>query len=86
MQEWKDKLPENTVEYWYNPDTFELIPISEPKPDSLGLGKKSKGGAGEEFKKETGLNYEYDEGTDYTNKVVHVTVSNNDGELDIKVD
>ena len=86
MQEWKDRLPEGTVEYWYNPDTFELIPISEPKPDSLGLGKKGKGGAVEKFEADTGASYEYDESADYTNKVIHVTVSNKDGELDIKVD
>lgn len=86
MQEWKDKLPDEPVEYWYNPDTFELIPISEPKPDSLGLGKKGEGGAVDDFEADTGMSYEYDESKDYTDKVIHVTVSNSDGELDIKVD
>ncbi len=86
MLKWKDKLPDETVEYWYNPNSFELIPVSDPKPVSHGLGKKGKGGAVEEFEAETGLSYEYDEGMDYTNKVIHVTVSNKAGELDIKVD
>ena len=86
MVEWKDKLPEETVEYWYNPDTFELIPVSEPKPESFGLGTKGAGGAVKEFEEQSGTNYGYDEKTDYRNKVIHVTVSNNDGALDIKVD
>lgn len=83
---WKDKLPEETTEYWYNPNSFELIPASEPKPESHGLGRKGKGGAVREFEADTGLSYEYDEGTDYTGKVIHVTVSNKGGDLDIKVD
>lgn len=83
---WKDKLPEAPVEYWYDPDEFDLIPVSEPKPKSFGLGTGGAGGATEEFEADTDSSYEYDEGTDYTNKVIHVTARNKDGKLDVKVD
>lgn len=86
MQEWRGRLPDATVEYWYDPDTFELFPTSDKKPSSFGLGTKGKGGAVKEFEEITGMSYEYEEGADYTSKVIHVIVTGEDGKLDVKVD
>lgn len=85
MMKWKNKLPDEMTEYWYDPHSFELIQTNNPKPESHGLGRKRKGGAVEEFESDTNVSYEYDEGTDYNNKVIRVIVRNEEGKLDIRV-
>ena len=71
---WKDKKPEAPTEYWYNAAAFELIDISEPRPKPYGLGKRRVGNAMKDFQQETGLDYAYDEGADYSDKVIRVIV------------
>ena len=86
MMIWKDKVPEEPVEYWYSANTFELIDATEAKPAPYGLGTKRSGGGSKSFQNETGLNHEYLESKDYTDKVIRVDVDKDDaGELRIRM-
>lgn len=58
--------------YWFDPGTNTLIPDDEEKPSVTGLGTGRRGGAQLAFEKEMGRSYEYDESTDYTDKVIHL--------------
>ncbi len=74
MMMWKDEVPEKPEEYWYSVNTFELIETTEAKPAPYGMGTKRSGGGSKSFQNETGLNYEYSENEDYTDKVIHVVM------------
>lgn len=62
--------------YWLATDdlSFVLVRDSKPAPDAYGTGKKMTGGGFDVFKKDTGLDYDYDEGLNYTDKVIRVTI------------
>lgn len=86
MMIWKDKLPERTIEYWYNANEFAIVPTEEEMPAPCGLGTSIRGGAIKDFEIETGKAYSYDENEDYRDKVIHVVVDSKDRNLDIRID
>lgn len=83
---WKDKLPDEQIDYWYNANSFELIPAVEPMPQQFGSGTEKAGGAVKDFVDQTGKHFIYSEKQDYSNCVIHVVVLNNDGNLQVDVD
>ncbi len=83
---WRDRLPEEPVEYWFEPATIQLIPISEPMPASYGAGTRRNGRAVKVFEDQTGTSYAYSGREDYTDKILHVLVSNEDGDLHVSMD
>ena len=83
---WKNGTLKVPGEYWYDANAFRLIPADEPKPPAFGLGAARRGGGLASFEKPHGVSYAYDEGTDYRDKLLHVTVRNMQGDLDIAVE
>lgn len=83
---WRDRLPEEPVEYWYDPAAFTLLPAQEPKPKHGGKGTQRAGGALKDFEAETGKHYDYTETRDYNGQVLHVTVGSEDGTLRVDLD
>ena len=70
--------------YWLATDdlSFILVRDSKPAPDAYGTGKNMTGGGLDVFKKDTGLDYDYDEGLNYTDKVIRVTIDPDAAEED----
>ena len=83
---WNGKLPDDPVEYWYDANTFTLISAEEPKPNPCGLGTKRRGNSVEKFEEKNETSYGYSMNEDYRDKVLHVVVSDEGGELQINVD
>lgn len=83
---WKNKTPEQPVEYWFDANQFKLISADEPKPPACGLGTARRGGGIVSFKAQHGESYAYDESEDYRDKVIYVRASVVDGNLDVAVD
>ena len=83
---WFEKAPDEPAEYWFVPGELRLIPVTDPKPAHCGMGTKKTGGAVRAFEVKTGKSYGYSEHEDYRNKALHVTVNNNNGNLNITVD
>ncbi|MBP3806047.1 MAG: hypothetical protein J6I76_19535 [Oribacterium sp.] len=83
--EWFETIPDKTVEYWYDALQFSLIPISESKPAPYGAGTKIKADALRYFRKETDLDYNYDESLSYEDKIIHVIVSPETDDLNIQL-
>lgn len=83
---WYRKLPEETVDYWYDATSFSLVPITDSKPSPCGSGTSRFGGAVKDFVDKTNGSYGYSEYEDYRDKVLHVTVDNNNGTLNIAVE
>lgn len=63
------------TEFWFDAGTLSLIPASEPAPAPYGLGTARKGGGLADFQAEEGLEFDYDESMDYTDKILSVTVT-----------
>lgn len=83
---WHDSLPEGPVEYWFDTKTLLLVLASEPMPDPYGVGTKRVGHAIKAFDGDTGSSFDYLENEDYTDKILHVVVSNKDGNLDLRLE
>ena len=84
---WYNKLPEETVEYWYDADNYTLVPITEAIPAPCGEGTRRFGGALRDFKSQAQMNFtNYNESEDYKGKIPHVVVNEEAGELMISVD
>lgn len=83
---WNGKLPAEPVEYWYDANSFTLIPVEEPKPNPCGLGTKRSGNSIEKFEEKNETSYGYSMNEDYRDKVLHVVVRDEGGELQIDVD
>ena len=83
---WKDKLPEEPAEYWFNADSFTLVPIDEPMTMVYGAGTEKAGGAMKDFEAETGKHFDYSETQSYKGMLIHVTVRDNEGTLQVDVD
>ena len=83
---WKDKLPDQPEEYWYDGANYALIPATEPKPARYGQGTERAGGAVKAFRDETGKAYPYDETRNYFGGILRVTVSSRDGALRVDMD
>ena len=82
-----DKKPEGTEDYWFDCYGLSLIPTDEKMPAPYGLGERRKGNAVAAFVSETGKNYEYDEGCDYRNKIIRVTVTpDENGDISVSVE
>lgn len=67
-----EKITENG--YWFDPVSYKLIPDSETKPSGMGLGTVKRGQGLIAFENKTGQTFPYDEGTDYRDQVIHVTI------------
>ena len=63
-----------TAEFWYDPNTYQLIPVTEEMPDPSGLGTGRTGGGNSHFLREAGKEYAYDEDADYTDRIIRVVV------------
>ena len=83
---WREKLPEEPIEYWYKPQDMKLISVSESMPAPYGMGTERRSGAVKSFVNETGKAFDYSSVEGYTDKVLHVIVSSKDEVLDIRVD
>ena len=83
---WRDNLPENPVEYWFDANSLELIPASEQRPEAYGAGTGRVGYALKGFDDQHITLAGYSEGADYTDKILKVVVSGKDDELDIAMD
>ncbi len=83
---WKDKLPEEPTEYWFDAGSFTLVPGTEPMTMVYGAGTEKAGGAMKDFEAETGKHYEYSETQSYNGMLIHVTVKDNEGTLQVDVD
>lgn len=83
---WRDKLPEDPAEYWFDSRTMQLIPTSEPMPEPYGAGTKRNGYAEKDFQDQADASYDYSGREDYTDRVLHVFVSSQDGRLNIAID
>ena len=53
--QWKDKLPDKPVDYWYDAAAFSLIPAGDNKPSPSGAGTQRFGGAKKDFQQTSGL-------------------------------
>lgn len=83
---WKDKLPDDPVDYWFDAGTFTLVPGDEPMTMVYGAGTERAGGAVKDFEAETRKHYNYSETQSYSGKLIHVTVKNDEGTLLVDVD
>lgn len=83
---WKDEVPIHPAAYWYDADHYILLPENEPKPAPFGRGSSSRGGAAKSFEEQSGKYYNYDEQTDYREKIIRVEVTDMDGDLDVTVE
>lgn len=83
---WNGKLPDKPVEYWYDANTFTLIPAEHPKPNPCGLGTRRSGNSVEKFEEKNENSYGYSMNEDYRDKVLHVVVSDVGGKLQVDVD
>ena len=84
---WKDKLPDEPVEFWYDAAAFSLVPASDNKPLPSGAGTQRFGGAKKDFQQTSGLSFvSYNESESYIGKLPHVTVYGENGELMVSVD
>ena len=83
---WRDDLPEEPVEYWFDSGKIQLISVSDPMPEPYGVGTNRNGHAVKAFNIQTGKVFEYSENDDYTGKILHVVVSNKNNGLDIRMD
>ena len=62
-------------EYWLNANAMMLLPSSFDKPAGYGSGTSRAGGATKDYLDENGvLTLDYDEKTDYTDKIIMVTI------------
>ena len=85
--EWKDQLPEEPMEYYYDAKTYGLVSIGQSTPDPCGFGTTKFGGATRDFLRTTGIDFSnYSESESYEGKLPHVVVDKEDGELLITVD
>ena len=62
-------------EYWYDADRYRLVPADQPKPEPYGLGRSAVGNTWYEFSKKNGIIYDYDESTDYRDKIICLTAA-----------
>lgn len=84
---WREKLPEEPVEYWYDGSSYSLVPTSGKKPKPCGSGTRRIGGAVKEFQKENDLQVDtYNESESYLGKLPRVTVRKAGDELSISID
>ena len=60
--------------YWFDANTYALLPIEEPAPQPYGLGTTQQGGALDPFQLEFGSRYSYDEATDYRKMVIKINI------------
>jgi hypothetical protein len=68
--------------FWYNAENYMLIPEDQPQPLPYGLGRPICGNTWYDFSERFGKIYDYDESTDYTDKIICVKVGyDNDGKL-----
>lgn len=87
QMEWKDELPEEPVEYWYDAMALSLVPVSGEKPVPCGAGTRKFGGAVRYFTEMSGFQFtNYNEAENYKGKLPHVIVREVDNELEIQVD
>ena len=61
---------ENT--FWFNADSFALIPAEQAKPAPYGRGTHTCGNSLYSFIIQEGILYSYDESADYTDKIIKV--------------
>ncbi len=83
---WRDNLPQNPVEYWFDADSLELIPASEPRPEAYGAGTGRVGHALKNIDDKYTSLAGYSESADYTDKILKVVVSSKDDDLDIDME
>ena len=70
--------------YWFDAGSYALVPDDEPMPSPYGMGTSRCGGGAKDFANEVGAAYEYDEGVDYRDKIIAVTVTRgDDGEVSV---
>ncbi len=85
--QWKDKLPDEPVDYWYDAAAFSLIPAGDDKPSPSGAGTQRFGGAKKDFQQTTGITFaNYNEAENYIGKLPHVMVYGKNGELMVSID
>ena len=85
--QWKDQLPDEPVDYWYDAAAFTLVPAGNDKPSPSGVGTQRFGGAKKDFQQTSGLSFvSYNESESYIGKLPHVTVYGEDGKLTFSID
>lgn len=85
--EWKNSIPDELVEYWFDATTCSLVPISDSKPFPYGLGTQRYGGAVRDFQEQTGIKFKnYSDAESYKEKLLHVAVYEQDDGISIALD
>lgn len=79
-----DKGKLDGTDFWYDANTYRLIPLTEEVPQAYGLGTTSRGSITEVFNWKYDSNCHYDDRIDYRDKVIKVHVEGTGD--DLKVD